>query len=141
VPKAEFPYFSQIAKGNAAFPQGWACRRPQIAVSLIHGAKRLSTFGLLDTGADHCLFPESFMAALGIDPGSTLSQSTMGVGGVSLTYFREVTIEVPRFAAISAYVGFSVGMEPWGIGLLGHRGFLDRFKVTFQPKHFEIETI
>lgn len=95
---------------------------------------------MLDTGADHCVFPESFMAPLGIDPLSAPAESTTGVGAISVTRFHTVKIEIAGLLELSVYAGFTDGLESWGIGLLGHRGFIDQFKLTLEPGFFEIET-
>jgi hypothetical protein len=80
------------------------------------------------------------MAPLGIDLLTAPSENTSGVGGITLIHFHDVGIEIPNLVQLSAYVGFSAGMDQLGFGLLGHRGFLDQFKLSLHLNHFEIET-
>jgi hypothetical protein len=41
--------------------------RPVLMLTLMNGPNRLSCYAIIDSGADHCVFPRSFMQPLGLD--------------------------------------------------------------------------
>jgi hypothetical protein len=108
----------------------------------------------VDSGADSCVFPTSFATALGLDILQMKKQITGGVGNTgNVTHYTDLTIEVGSVAPpqgvlsfdpqlkFNAYVGFTVGLEAQGIGLLGECGFFENYLVTFDHKNrlFHIE--
>ncbi len=81
------------------------------------------------------------MQPLGLDPLSAPVDLTSGVGSTNVpTHFTNVTLD---FGAMqfTVYAGFTTGLDPIGMGLLGQAGFFDRYKVTFDYQHklFSIE--
>lgn len=89
-----------------------------------------------DSGADHCVFPASFLPVLGLDPLSMKMQMTGGVGSTAnVTHYAEVAIEIPIEPGVSlaaeVFAGFTPGLEGSGLGLLGQDGFFSRFRLTF----------
>ena len=56
-----------------------------------------------------------------------------GAGNTHLqdAYFFDIEIMVQNFASYLIPVGFTTALERPGIGLLGHNGFFDHFKVVF----------
>ena len=72
------------------------------------------------------------MQLLDLDPLKTPVQPTRGVGGVVLTYFADVLVELRGQSPILVYAGFTEGLETVGVGLLGQVGFFDRFNVHFK---------
>jgi hypothetical protein len=135
------PYRPISVLPTPAFPNGQDCRRPLLIVTLINGPQFLTVFALADSGADHCIFPLSFAAALGLAPLQMPSQFSAGVGSYNIpTYYSDVVLQI-RFGQQGEhvvehkiYAGFSEGMEHQGIGLLGQFGFFDHFKVAFDRK-------
>jgi hypothetical protein len=59
------PYAEVSAPATDAFPRGRVFRRPVLSLALQNGQNRLSCYGIVDSGADYCLFPRSFMLAFG----------------------------------------------------------------------------
>ena len=57
------------------------------------------------------------------------------------TYWDTITIDLGHGIVFSAYTGFTQGMEPMGLWLLGQLGFFDQFRVEFllNRKVFTIE--
>jgi hypothetical protein len=124
-----------------AFPQGRVARRPVLQIALVNGPYRLSCYALVDSGADHCAFPKSFLRPLGLPPLGVPFESTAGVGAITLAFFHHVTLDL-GVVQLPLYAGFTDGLEQWGMGLLGQNGFFDRLKVDFELSRglFYIET-
>ena len=105
----------------------------------------ISAIGIVDTGADCCLFSHNVCDLLGHDfSGAGVKSSiTAGVGGVVKT--RLHTFEIDLLAEHGKYVAWSSGrMEvecfknTQTVVLLGVKGFLENFKVTFDYVHKEL---
>jgi hypothetical protein len=95
---------------------------------------------MVDSGADNCTFPRSFMQPLALDALNCPSETISGVGGNSLSEYANVEIDFGPFR-ITVYAGFTSGLDAVGFGLLGQAGFFDRFDVTFKHSQgiFQIE--
>lgn len=118
---------------NPAFPNGRTAARPLLKLTLVNGAKQLSCYAIIDSGADHCVFPRSFMAPLGLDALTTPIELTAGVGSTSVpTHFSNIEIDMQGIIKFPLYAGFTVGLEAMGLGLLGQSRFFDRFNVHFR---------
>jgi hypothetical protein len=73
------------------------------------------------------------MAPLGLDALTSPIELTAGVGSTGIpTHFSNVEVDVQGVLKFSVYAGFTVGLEPMGLGLLGQTGFFDRFDVHFK---------
>jgi Aspartyl protease len=134
-------YAKFAVPSTPAFPNGRTAERPVVRVALQNGTLRLSCYAIVDSGADHCVFPRSFMQTLGLDPLTSPVEITSGVGNPSVpTHFAQVTLDL-GVAQLPMYVGFTTGMDQLGLGLLGQTGFFESFKVTFDYKNrlFTIE--
>lgn len=96
----------------------------------------------MDSGADHCVFPRSFMQPLGLNPLAAPLEMTIGVGSTNVpTHFADIDIDLQGVIQFHVYAGFTTGLDPIGIGLLGQSGFFDRFIVHFKLSQgiYEIE--
>lgn len=129
-----FSYTSLEYPPTDAFPSGYTARRPLIVGRLREPtqSKFVTCAMLVDSGADNCLFPASFLPLLGLDQIDLKMQMTSGVGSMANpTYYADVIIEIPVGAGTSlttsVRAGFTVGMDSHGFGLLGQRGFFDHF--------------
>jgi hypothetical protein len=102
-----------------------------LATTLVVGKNHIACFSILDSGADHCVFPLEFARQLGFNPEGTTPVMTEGVGiaGVPM-YYWTITIDLGA-AQVEVIAGFTEDMDGRGIGLLGQYGFFDRFKVQF----------
>lgn len=126
-----------------AFPSGRTARRPIIRLDLISGANRLACYAMVDSGADLCTFPSSFLPSLGLNPQTGAWDFSSGLGSQNIpTCYWSIEIDLQGVIRYPCFVGFTDGLNDWGIGLLGQTGFFDRFKVRFdlQGGIFEIET-
>jgi hypothetical protein len=116
--------------------------RPVLRLTLTNGPHRLSCYGIVDSGADHCVFPRSFMQPLGLDPLTAPIELTTGVGSSNVpSHFCNVRIDLQGAIQFPVYAGFTSGLDQIGLGLLGQAGFFDRFKITFDlpQKTYAIE--
>ena len=88
---------------------------------------------MIDSGADHCVFPRSFMKSLGIDPLTAPVEMTSGVGTEGVpTHFANITIDLQGLIRFPVLAGFTSGLDPLALGLLGQVGFFDRFNLGFR---------
>jgi hypothetical protein len=143
MPVYPVPYGFFPIPPSPAFPQGRIAARPLLALSLIYGGARISCYAIVDSGADQCAFPLSFALALGINPFIGPSEPSCGLGSSGVqVYFWDVVIDLQGVTQFPARVGFTEGLNQWGIGLLGQDGFFNRFRLTFslnRTANFEIE--
>jgi hypothetical protein len=132
LPIHSLPYREFVSPASASFPTGRTARRPILQLALLNGTSRLSCYAIVDSGADDCLFPRSFMQPLGLDPLTIPIEQTRGVGSTSIpTQYAKLAIHIPGIVEFAVYAGFTSGMDPMGFGLLGQTGFFERFKVAF----------
>jgi hypothetical protein len=122
-----FDYGKGRLDPSSAFPEGRAIHRPMLPVTLrtIHSDERVSCDAVVDSGADYCGFPQSFMKTLGIEPREFETVQT--ANGDARIYFGYVSIDLGFIEPYNVRVGF----HPGDICMLGQDGFFDRFKVCF----------
>jgi len=100
---------------------------------------------LVDTGSPICVFPAGAAEALGIEVGrwDTPGTTVHILGRPWVAEFHHIVFEIPQFEGDSweTEVAFLVDEIAMPYGLLGHRGFLDRWTVTFHyyDNYFMIE--
>jgi hypothetical protein len=134
----DFPYFVIPAKPDGAFPDRKSIRRPIVSISLEKNSRKISTWALVDSGADFCIFPASIAGALGIN---TPNQNASPFSGTSdspqIAYFETVRASIwngnqnEPAIAFDLYAGFCETLEHVGLGLLGQEGFFSRFSLSF----------
>jgi hypothetical protein len=136
-------YAEFVIPASASFPNGRKVLRPYLNVALVVGSNRLSCKAMVDSGADDCLFPRSFLHPLGIDPLTLPIDFTGGVGNNrNATQYANIVVDLQGIAQFDVYAGFTAGMDPHGFGLLGQCGFFDRVKIVFDyaSKIYAFET-
>jgi hypothetical protein len=128
-----YSYTYQFGELSAAFPDGTWFARPCIKVNLrTAGDKETHHFlAIADTGADYCVFPADFADRLGLDYETMPSAPAFGIGSNEEFRFSVVEMEVDQLGIWPVYVAFYRGWDGRNSGLLGHFGFLERFKATF----------
>ena len=107
--------------------------RPVIEIRVKNKDTSLRYEVLVDSGADLCLFDAALGEAIGLEIEKGKPKEVMGVGGkFSLYYLHRVTIEVGGWP-YEIEVGFmpSVGGRTAPYGIVGQKGFFDKFVVTF----------
>jgi predicted aspartyl protease len=103
--------------------------------------RMLRTRGLIDTGADECVFPSSFAELLGIDLEAGAGMSTVTAGGVVMRYVHPIVLKTDRlFHGIvfpQADIGF---MNDLHFPLLGVKSFLSYFmlQVDYENEAFSL---
>ena len=141
MPHMEFSYEEIALNPSAAFPSGHTALRPTITVALQLGDKRTDPPpGLVDSGADYCIFPPECAESLGLDYVSFPTETAYGIGEDQQIRFGRVVLEVVGFGAWEIYAGFSESWRGRGFAMLGQLGLFDRFKITFdaQRRRFEV---
>ena len=114
--------------------------RPIIPIILKSQTKLILYSALIDSGADYSIFSLDIAYALGIKLQSKDKVKFIGVGGETINgFWGKIGIIVGDtiyqthaiFAAISEF----------GHGILGHKGFFDKFdvKLSYQEQTIEIE--
>jgi hypothetical protein len=112
-------------------PAGHIAYRPFLVTHLKVGPNRVSCLSLLDSGADHCVFPLSFALLLGFNPVGAPQVMTGGIGSAAVPmYYWTITVHFGP-AQFDVLAGFTEDMNSKGFGLLGQHGFFEHFKVQF----------
>ena len=115
--------------------------RPVIEARLKHAENSVRYEVLVDSGADICLFDQSVGEAIGIDIKKGKVKEVFGVGGkASLYYLHPVTIEVGGwdFKIEAGFMPDVAGrVIPYGI--VGQKGFFDKFVVKFDLQKEDLE--
>jgi len=139
-----FPYLPFAIKPSPAFPQGRTALRPVVRLTLANGQQTVACYAIVDSGADNCVFPLTFVQPLGLDPLLTSAESTSGVGSYAVpTFFWDIVVHLHGTPiSFPGRAGFTDGPNRIGLGLLGQDGFFNRFGVRFdlcRSASFEIE--
>jgi hypothetical protein len=140
----EYKYTTCGLNASPAFPEGHSVSRTLITVSLNNGELSTGQFlALVDTGADYCVFPADFAEPLGLNYEVLPSASVSGVGEDQQVRFSSVRLELQGFGEWKIYAGFSKLWNGRNLGMLGHLGFLERFKITLDPSNgiFKLEEL
>ena len=107
--------------------------RPVIQVNLKNEDKSFSHEVLIDSGSDHCFFDTEVGEAIGIFRENSEIRETFGVGGkVSLYYVHQVTLQIgEKSLCINAGFMPNLGGNIFSYGIVGQKGFFDKFVVKF----------
>jgi predicted aspartyl protease len=119
-------------------------RRPEIPVTLIGPRGQLSAVALVDTGADHTIFPIRFSKLLGIQVSNASNLSAFAFGGQRISLqsgelLLRIEDEFERIewrTEVSFFDFPSIAAENI---VLGHSAFLDYLVATFNGEHSELE--
>jgi hypothetical protein len=95
---------------------------------------------MIDTGASRCIFHASIGEAIGLEVTKGKEEFTYGVSGESTKLYLH-TVSIYAAGSIeTTLAGFTYELPL--AGLLGRRGFLDRFKFIYDastaPPQFEV---
>lgn len=105
--------------------------RPIIPVVISYKNVSVGYEVIVDSGADGCMFDASLAEVLRIDLEQCEVLSLSGITGMKEPYFvEEVELQIGS-AKFSCKVGFLRGMAELGYGVVGQRGFFERFVIKF----------
>lgn len=113
--------------------------RPVIPLEITNGGITVPYEVLVDSGADFCIFDAGIAEVLGIDLQSGTAARVGGITGVVETYYvHPVTLSVGGWP-YHVDVGFLPNIARMGYGVVGQKGFFDKFVVKFDLSKEEIE--
>lgn len=115
--------------------------RPVIPVEIVYEDRVVKYEVLVDSGADLCIFDAQIADALDFDFTTGEMQEVSGITGVAEHYYLCSIILRVGGLAHKTVVGFLPNIAHIGYGVVGQRGFFDRFVVKFDFKKEEIELI
>lgn len=138
-----FPYQRYAVEASPVVSRG-VVYRPEITLRLIGASGDAIIHALVDTGADGTLFPRSIGEAIGATIYETNTATVRGLGGELLTVVAgEVEIELRAGDDCHRWnmtVGFTSLEKPEDeVAILGHAGFLDYFRATFDGQGRELQ--
>lgn len=130
-----FPYSASVV---ARQPDGdfLLAHRPELLVT-ISGPKGSATLvGLVDTGSDYSIFPQSFAELLGIELQPSMSPGARVFGGQAVNLLSGVAalmVESDGEAVTwqTELEFFTFGSDAAASAILGHAGFLEFFTAIF----------
>ena len=131
----KFYYRSYLTQPSATTPTG-IVHRPEIPLRILGNTGAFPTWALVDPGSDETLLPLSIGHLVGAKMDTTQTWQTVGLGGqavvVILGELRLALTDGLQTFRWSANVGFVDFADPKDEAtLVGHAGFLDYFRVTF----------
>lgn len=131
----KFPY-SKLPSHNPNLK--WIVR-PYIPIK-ISGPKRFwEGYGLIDSGADRCLFNSKIAEDIGLDLNEDNSENFAGIeGGTLKAKLHKIKVQIVGMSEeIEILAGFvnSSGVS----AILGQDGFFDAYRIKFEKDHGIIE--
>jgi hypothetical protein len=114
----------------AVFPDGSQVHRAVVRIVLYRGEFFSSEFeAIVDTGADYCIFPAEWAGITDAEWDVMPSLEIETRRGDRSIRFTPIQVRVEGIGKLDILAGFT--KEPMRVGVLGHHGFIDRHKVTF----------
>jgi hypothetical protein len=139
-----FPYVRHHVEKSSAIPSG-EIARPEILIRIIGPSDVVEASALIDTGADQVFLPALLAEVLGVDIQAGETERAQGAGGHELKMWPgEVELEIA--ADDQSYrwrvqVGFIESSDDIASAYLGHAGFLEYFRTTFDGDAQTVELI
>lgn len=106
--------------------------RPIIPIEISGSTDSVRYEVLVDSGADFCIFDAEVAEAIGIDDITTGEKFTFGgvTGKDEIGFNHTVTVTI-KGCSYQTKVGFSENIRDDGVGIVGQKGFFDRFAIKF----------
>ncbi|MDP3974310.1 MAG: aspartyl protease family protein [Candidatus Daviesbacteria bacterium] len=117
-------------------------RRPIIPIIIKSDNYFILYHGLIDSGADHCIFSLEIAKELGLKFSKKNKITFIGAGNDEIEgFWGEIDIKIDKIT-YATYVIFAK-ISDFGHGILGQQGFFDHFdvKLSYQKQTVEIEPI
>lgn len=114
--------------------------RPVIPIELAFNGKSIKYEVLVDSGADINIFDAEIADILGIDMKFGATDTVTGITGVAKTFFicsLDLIVGGHEFKNVEA--GFLPEFGAYGYGVVGQKGFFDKFAIKFELSKKEIE--
>lgn len=112
--------------------------RPVILIEVIKNGLEVPYEVLVDSGADLCIFDAHIAEILGIDVAKGERREVSGLTGFpEFYYLHDISLKVGGLE-YKVEVGF-MSMRGSAYGIVGQKGFFDKFIVKFDLKKEEIE--
>ena len=112
--------------------------RPVIRIEISHNQRTVPYEVLIDSGADICIFDEDVAIILGINMVKGIRREVIGVTGIPQYYYlHAVSLNVGN-VKYQTEVGF-MKLSNQVFGIVGQKGFFDRFIVKFDLNKKEVE--
>jgi hypothetical protein len=136
-----FSYVKYKIAPTKTIPSG-EIHRPLIPIRIIGPKGEVEVFGLLDTGADNVFVSASLAEILGTDVNDEAEKAIGAAGHEIDVWPGSVEIEIAQDShRWPVEAGFLVGDDDPPIAYLGHAGFLEHFRATFDTKNWLIELV
>jgi len=114
--------------------------RPVLPIIVKNGDKQVGYEVLVDSGADLCIFDGQIGEILGIKVKNEKPQEVFGVGGkASIYYIHDIEMKIGGwpYKIKAGFMPNVAGIMPYGV--VGQKGFFDKFVVKFDLLKEEIE--
>jgi hypothetical protein len=110
----------------------WALLPVQISNHSKHSPPSTRFEALVDTGASRCIFNAALGRAIGLNIEKGKADQTIGISEkLSIIYLHNISLYIPGGHVFKIAAGFSQELPMAGV--LGRKGFLEHFKVLFDP--------
>ena len=118
-----------------------------LTVLLEKSGKSIAGLAIVDSGADNCLFPASFAAALGVTiPNQNAYVFSGTAEAPQIAYFETIRTTIwngnpdEKALQFDLYAGFCDTLELVGLGLMGQDGFFSRYQIQFyyEQNYFDV---
>ena len=135
----KFDYFKLSLKERSEF-FGNFILKPIIPVDISYKGKILRYAALIDSGADFCIFDAQIGEYLGIDICEGRQEVFGGIQerGGATAFLHNVVLNIGGWN-YKTVIGFSYDIAKHGFGILGQKGFFDKFIVKFDFNKKQIE--
>lgn len=113
--------------------------RPYILVKIIGPKRYWEGYGLIDSGADRCLFNIKIATDIGLNLDEGVNENFAGIEGGSLkATLQNVSLQITGMnQEITVTAGFV--NSPGVTVILGQEGFFDNFRIKFEKDRGIIE--
>ncbi len=112
--------------------------RPVIPIEVSYNSISIPYEVLIDSGADVCIFDSDISELLGIDFIKGVRRELSGVTGMPDYYYLHKLTIIINGIKYKTEVGF-MKLRIQAFGIVGQKGFFDRFIVKFNFKKEDIE--
>ena len=126
--------YTEIEAKHSSSERKTRVYRPIIRVDIFYRRNIVGYEALIDSGADYCVFHADIADILGIVLKKGSKRKIIGIGGEEIKgYEHAVKMRISQ-RSFQTTIIFSKEIPPNSFGVLGNRGFFDKFLVNFNYK-------